>query len=410
MERPRLRNIEAFPVEISDKRLIFLRDPLKYGKDMLVSPALIEIIKYFDGKHSIQDIQYKLMLATGELIDSDLIKKVVSQIDEHLLLDSDNFKEARKTIDAQFANEKVRQPAHAGMSYPADLVELEDLLENFFTSEDGAGKPEPKLFNKEKKVKAIIAPHIDLRVAGSCYSWAYKEMAESASDVDTIVILGTSHYGTGDLFILTEKDFQTPLGLLETDRDFIALLRSEFGRPLNGFESAHRLEHSIEFQTIFIQSIFKNRKPPKIVPILVTSFYPLIDSVDRPDQYQEFALFTSALKRTIEKWGKKLIFVVGADLAHIGRKFGDDFDAETRLKEVKEADLEILKKIESCDANGLFNSIKAVRDCRRVCGFPPILTLLAACDKMEGKLLKYEQWSETATDSAVTYASLVFYQ
>jgi MEMO1 family protein len=410
MDRPKLRPIEAFPIEASGRRLIYIRDPLHYGKDLVVSPALIEVIRYFDGAHTIRDIQAKLMLKSGELIYSDMIENIAREMDEHLFLDSERFREVRNKVQSEFAASDVRQVAHAGTSYEAKTESLREQLQNFFVTEGGAGMPRmDKGRGNGHKTLAIIAPHIDLRCAGPCYSWAYREFAEGVIDCETVIILGTSHYGSGGLFIITEKDFETPLGRLETDREFITALRLELGDELNGDEGAHRLEHSIEFQTIFLQTIFYGRKMPKIVPILVTSFQSLIEKVDRPDQYEEFARFTAALRSVVTNWPRSVSFVVGADLAHIGRKFGDKFAAQTRLSEVERTDLEMLKYIEAGDANGFFNFIKAERDSRRVCGFPPILTLLATVENLEGKLLKYEQWSETATESAVTYASLAFY-
>src|SRR6185436_21181347 len=124
----------------------------------------------------------------------------------------------------------VRQPAHAGTSYPAEIENLEEQLQSFFVAEDGAGLPEPDGSGSDRRqVRAVIAPHIDLRRAGPCYSWAYRELASGAADTETIIILGTSHYGTGGLFIVTEKEFETPLGRLETDREFISALRAELG-------------------------------------------------------------------------------------------------------------------------------------------------------------------------------------
>jgi hypothetical protein len=80
------------------------------------------------------------------------------------------------------------------------------------------------------------------------------------------------------------------------------------------------------------------------------------------------------------------------------------------LPAIERADLEMLKYVEAGDADGFFQWIKAENDSRRVCGFPPILTFLSSVDSVEGRLLKYEQWNERATESAVTYASLAFYE
>ncbi|MBL8150849.1 MAG: AmmeMemoRadiSam system protein B, partial [Blastocatellia bacterium] len=104
----------------------------------------------------------------------------------------------------------IRRAKHAGVSYPADSKTLEQKLDSFFV--EGAGIPNFTAKADSPKVKAIISPHMDLRCAGSCYSWAYKELAEKSPEIDTIVILGTSHYGCTNLFSVTDKNFETPLG------------------------------------------------------------------------------------------------------------------------------------------------------------------------------------------------------
>jgi len=63
--------------------------------------------------------------------------------------------------------------------------------------------------------------------------------------------------------------------------------------------------------------------------------------------------------------------------------------------------------VEKGDAEGMFRSIAAENDKRRVCGYPPIYMTLRCMENPEGKLLKYQQWSDT--DAAVTYAALAFF-
>src|SRR5262245_52193499 len=135
MERPKLRPIEAFPVELSGKKYVYLRDPLHFGNDVVVSPALVEVIRYFDGAHTIRDIQAEFMLRSGELIDSELIEKIVEEMDEHLLLESEHFKQVRNQIESDFIAARVRRPAHAGTSYPAEAENLEAELQNFFIAD-----------------------------------------------------------------------------------------------------------------------------------------------------------------------------------------------------------------------------------------------------------------------------------
>ena len=80
--------------------------------------------------------------------------------------------------------------------------------------------------------KAIVAPHIDFHRGGPAYAWAYKPLAESAG-ADLYIILGTSHCGGQTPYILTLKNFETPLGLVETDRDFVSTCRRNAPRTVS---------------------------------------------------------------------------------------------------------------------------------------------------------------------------------
>lgn len=411
MDKPKLRHLDAFPIEISQKRMIVLHDPLRYGNDLVVSPALIELLRFFNGQNRVSDIQMKLFMMTGEKLELDFIEGIIAKLDENLLLDNKHFHFTREGIDQQFCQQKVRPAAHSGVCYVTDKQELKVQIKEFFLQ--GAGQPQASSAKRDN-LSAIIAPHIDLRVAGDCYSWAYRELVEAIPANATVIILGTSHYGSGGLFAISEKDFDTPLGKLTADSDFIAALRKELvdapPRTLTKDDTAHRLEHSIEFQTIFLRALLENERLPKIVPILVTSFQPLIQKYSSPFESPHFKAFTAALQRVTSSWKTPIFYVIGADLSHIGLKFGDSFEAQTKLPEIESADLAMLQYITERDTEGFYQFIRAEQDSRRVCGFPPILTFLAAEQPNKAQLLKYQQWSETATGSAVTFASVAFYK
>jgi hypothetical protein len=61
------------------------------------------------------------------------------------------------------------------------------------------------------------------------------------------------------------------------------------------------------------------------------------------------------------------------------------------------------------DAEGVFQSIAADNDRRRICGYPPIYMALRCIDRPDGKLLQYRQWSDLNAGAAVTYAALAFF-
>jgi len=406
---PRLRhNLEAFPADVSGRSMICFRDPLGFNSGMVFVPVeLLEIIRMLDGEHSIEDIQLALMRSYGELVYKEIIQKIVDEMDEHLLLDSDRFNQVRDQIEGGFRNSPVRRSAHAGRSYWSDPEMLRRQLDGFFSPPEGSGPPSENS-SSGKTVKGIISPHIDLRVGGSCYSWAYKELVES-SDADLFIIFGTAHAQCNSLLTPTRKDFETPLGLMRTDKDFVDELERRYcnGAPID--DIGHRIEHSIEFQVIFLQHLLGGKRDIEIVPILCSSFHEFVRTNTQPDSAPVVKDFIRALNETIKSSGKKVCFIVGGDLAHVGLKFGDPFPAQAVLRRVGEEDLQMLRYVERIDAAGFFNFIQREGDQRKICGFPPTYMLLKTIEASEGKLLKYDQWSEEPTRSAVTYASMAFY-
>ena len=65
--RPRLRHVEAFPLEHEGRRFFGLRDPAGYTESVVMVPLeLLEIVSLFDGEHTPVDIQAAIMRAWSE--------------------------------------------------------------------------------------------------------------------------------------------------------------------------------------------------------------------------------------------------------------------------------------------------------------------------------------------------------
>jgi predicted class III extradiol MEMO1 family dioxygenase len=73
---------------------------------------------------------------------------------------------------------------------------------------------------------------------------------------------------------------------------------------------------------------------------------------------------------------------------------------------VEQKDLDFLKLVERGDAEGVFQSVAADNDSRRICGYPPIYMTLRCIDKPMGKLIRYRQWSDAEAGAAVTFAAM----
>lgn len=413
-ENPKLRPIDAFPVEQGGKTLIYLKDPLNLATPLGISPLGYFILAHFDGRHSLLDIQEAYNKQFGALLLTDELKTFIAMLDEHYYLQSERFRRHQEAILAEFRRLPTRAAAHVGGVYKADPVELAAQLDGFFTAAGGPGLPTGK--NSAPVPKAIVAPHIDFHRGGPGYAWAYKSLAES-DGADLYILLGTSHCSGLSPYILTLKDFETPLGLVETDREFVGILRAKCGDDLFADEYLHRGEHALEFQVVLLKYMAQKRaalsgrpeKPFKIVPILVSSFHAAIVARTFPEKDPAIGNFLDVLREAAGQERRRVCFVAGVDLAHVGRQFGDrEPITDGFLKSVEREDLELIERLTSVDAPGFFNAIAKDQDKRRICGFSPLYSLIHLLDGTKGKHLKYSQAFTPETGSAVTFTSVVF--
>ncbi len=335
-----------------------------------------------------------------------MIRQAIAELDKNLLLDNSRSRDFIKKLKDDFKNSTIRKDAHAGTAYKADKEKLKAQLDDFFTSAEGPGMPSK--FNQTNRLKGVIAPHIDLGCGGPCFAWAYKEIAES-SDANLFIILGIAHTGTNNLYVLTNKTFETPFGNVETDKDFLNSLQKKSKTNYFEDEFVHRDEHSIGFQAVFLKYLYHQKKDFNIVPILCSSFGEADNNEAGSRQTYQFKEFVSSLKETIKESGKKICIIASVDLAHVGSRFGDtEHQDDTYLDKLRADDTDMLKHIENLDANGFNNAVQKDQNSRKICGYPAINTLLNVIDASESKLLKYSQYPDE-TNSTVSFASMSFY-
>jgi AmmeMemoRadiSam system protein B len=403
---PRLRPVEAFPVDHEGQRFLALRDPAGYTESVvMIPPALLEIVSLFDGEHEIADIQAAVMRRRGELVDSAQIRELAGALDAHGFLDSPGFAERRARIDGEFLAGPRRPASHAGGAYPDEPAALRAMMDGFFAPPDGpgaivgAGTAGPR-------VTGLVAPHIDFHRGGAAYAWGYRELAERC-EADLFVIFGTCHAGMADAFALTRKDYETPLGPAPVDRDFVDALAARAGPACFASELAHRGEHSIEFQAVFLRYLFAGRREVTVVPVLTSFVHEALARGARPEQDARVARFLDALAETVAASGRRVAFVAGADLAHVGPRFGDAEPVSAdALARVAAEDRAMLHAVEAGDAEAFFDHAARDGDARRVCGLSPIWTLLRATGGAPGTLRRYGQWPDP--QAVVTFASVVF--
>ena len=408
MDFPRLRNINVFPVQSSGQTLLCLQDPQNISeKALFMPPPLYFIVSLFDGQHSILDIQAEYMRRSGELLFTEKIKEIISQLEENLFLEGDRFQNALRQKEEMFKQASVREAAFVGKSYEGDPDRLKVQLEGYFSGSDGPGVPGER--GGGNGLRGVVAPHVDFQRGGFCYAFAHREIWERNSS-RCFIIFGTAHAAMEYPFCLTRKDFVTPLGTLNVDEELIDAIQSRCPDDLFKDEGVHRSEHSIEFQSIFLRYLYPEPNPLTIVPILSGSLQEAIEKGISPMEIKPIRQFIEALRGAISSLGRNVCYIASADLSHIGLQFGDrEGIREYDLRILREEDQEMLGHAERMDGEGFFSSIMRERDRRRICGLSAIYTMLKALEANEGRLLKYGQAFTPETQSVVSFASLAFY-
>ena len=407
MINPKLRwPIEIRLEQVGQDQVLYMNCPHGLSPQPLVLVrAIAPVVGAIDGTKSVDQI-LKQFEAVG--LSKEMLEQLISLLDQHYFLENDRSREQLKANIQGFKAAPVRQAALAGHVYPASKLELEGEIKRWLES----GTAKVKLPNK--RLIGLIAPHIDYRRGGKVYGEAYRSL--EAEDHDLFVLIGTSHQYSDRLFHLTAKDFETPLGRSACDKPFVEKLAGLFGAErAYADEHLHRKEHSLELQLPFL-SLLKPKT--KIAPILVGSFHQLLQSNAEPQANSEYNDFVSALTETVGttiKGGSRVCFVLGIDMAHFGKQFGDQRELTTdSLSQVRSRDEQYLAALVSGNKQAVWNHLAEDGDARKICGFPTVYTVLDVFDrlgiKFEGKIFDYRQAVDVPAGCAVTFASVGMYQ
>ena len=343
----------------------------------------------------------------GQLIPIEKIQEIVDQLDREFYLDSERFQEQQKSILEQYRSAPFREASHAGTAYEGDPKALTLQLDELLKSIDGQKPIDP--LPKSGSLSLLISPHIDLHRGGPCFAHAYRTLLRE-EPADLYVILGTGHQSERSFISLTKKSYSTPLGIVETDVDFIETLNQSVPEDLFDEEILHRDEHSVEFQILWLRHIFGNEWKGKVAPILCGSFHSFIVKGESPREDARLAPFLDVLRETIDSHPGRVAIVAGVDLSHVGQRFGHPQGIPpNELERVKNDDEEVLNAMRTGNAERFFRTIEKKKDRNNICGLSPIYIALDAARVNNGYLLQYDRAIEEDAQSVVTYASMAFF-
>lgn len=410
--RPRLRPVEV--IAVPDARFglaLLLRDTQGIApSDVKFAPAARAILARFDGRATCADVAARASEATGETIPVDVVVRLATDLEERLFVEGPLYDAARARIERDFANADTRAASHAGGAYHGDDASLATYIDiDCFEPARAAHALADAEPSATGKLVGLVAPHIDPWRGARCYGEAYgvlaRELPETAT---TFVVFGTSHAPMRQPFSLCRKDFDTPFGRVSADRGAIDAIAdaSPFDPYADQFN--HKREHSIEFQVVFLRHLLGDR-PIRIVPILA-GLGESQETGRSPRESRDVERFLEAVRHVVQR--ENAVVVAGADLAHVGPRFGDPkaYDEKQRRK-LASVDRESLDHAATLDAERFFDHVAGDLDTRRVCGLAPIYSLLRTIDpKALGRLGHYEQTVDREEGSIVSHAALGFFR
>ncbi|MCB0833115.1 MAG: AmmeMemoRadiSam system protein B [Bacteroidetes bacterium] len=269
---------------------------------------------------------------------------------------------------------KLRKPAVAGMFYPSDAQQLrkevELLLENA-TSTHGAGS-----------IGAVVAPHAGYVYSGYVAAEAYRLILNQS--YDTVVVISPSHRDYFSGISLYPGDYETPLGVVELDRDMARDLLAA-GGPIKASELGHRQEHGVEVELPFLQVALGDFR-----------FVPLVmGTQDEPSSFGLGQILSDVCS------SRKVLLVASSDLSHF-----------YPLRAANKLDLQVVEDVEAYDARRFFEHVKQ-RRCE-ACGYGTIIAAIlgsrgAGCEA--SRVLSYHTSGEISGDyeEVVGYMSAIFY-
>lgn len=231
---------------------------------------------------------------------------------------------------------------------------------------------------KYQNVIALIMPHAGYRYSGSVAAYCAKEII--GEKYSRVIVIGPSHYKAffNQLSVPDITAYETPLGQIELDTDFINKLK-KFPWLISRTEY-HGREHSIQIELPYLQYALPG---VKVVPLLV-------GQIDLPSARK-------IARDLLSLVDKKTLVLVSSDFTHYGRRFdytpfGTNFQTEGKIREL---DLEAFDFVKKKDLPGFMNFIekKQATICGR-CGIAILTAMLPANAKVHS--LKY------STSAAVT--------
>jgi AmmeMemoRadiSam system protein B len=406
---PKLREIEARPIEHQGQQMVLLRDPLHLSDTQIAIPQpLAPLLGLMDGHRDAAALEASLQVRAGVRLAPGLLSKLLADLDAAYLLDNERFARAKAEALRSYREAPFRPLTLDGTDFPSRSDWAEAQLQSYVDALPPVEEPSVET-SLRGPIRGLISPHIDYQRGARVYAEVWRAAAQAARAAELVIMFGTDHQGSDGTLTLTRQPYATPWGVLPTDGEALEALVEALGEGAAFAEELHhRHEHSIELAAVWLHFI-RGGEPVPMVPILCGHFGAFVQGSIDPAGHEPFAATVSVLRNVMAS--RPTLVVAAADLAHMGPAFGDSFGLDFVAKaQLRAADDRLLESVYAGDAAAFFEQLKAEGDRRNVCGLPPIYLTLRLLGETAGSPAGYALCpADPQNTSVVTIAGVVLY-
>ena len=214
-------------------------------------------------------------------------------------------------------NIHARQMYAAGKFYPGDRNELAAYVDDALKKNN---------VRNLSGIVAVVAPHAGYVFSGRLAAQAISPVNQS---YDLVVIMSTGHtHAVKGAALLVNDDYETPLGVVPTDRELATRLMIR--EPLfEDYPEAHTQEHGIEVELPFLQRRLK--KPFKLLAMTLNYAGPA--AVKR---------MAEALATEIKD--RKVLLIISTDLSHYTDAENAEYSDRAFAESIKSMDSEFIQE------------------------------------------------------------------
>lgn len=415
-QRPKLRAVRGFPARMGEQMVLGLADARQISDKVVFAPPAVQaLLPLMTGERTLDEI----VAAVGRGLTRPILEGFVAQLDDAGLLFGPVFEALQSKMRQDFDSAPVLPPATSAAFL--DAIVAQALGENATQEERDAVVREQgpaklremfdtwmsQALEKAEKPsfdelpKAVVVPHIDYPRGWLNYAAAWGRM-RVVDRPDRVIILGTNHFGEGTGVVGCDKGYQTPLGVCELDKEFVATLRRRLGNEgserLFSHRYDHEREHSVELQIAWVQHCLGKDERGEYCKVFGALIHdPTVNNGESYDgQGLGIGPFIEAMKATIAEAPGKTLVVSSADLSHAGPAFGDQQslageteEAQAARNRVFQHDREMLQLYAQGKGDEMIAAMAWQQNPTRWCSIGNMVAALKIAEPKEIQILNY---------------------